>query len=626
MSFASRSVKLLGISNRGNVWYNRGAMEKRNSKKPNHRLLWRFLKGSKTLFAVSMLASVVSALCDMVSPQIVRIAVDNALGGAAPTALPAWVIAQAERLGGFRWLGEHIWVMAAALIAVALVKAAAQYGYRVSNTAAAERLVKTARDSLFSHIERLPYAWHMKHRTGDIIQRCTSDLDTLKNFISQQMTEILRVVILLALSITFMLGMNGRLTLIVLAPVPVIIGYSLVYYRIIGTAFLRCDENEGILSAMAQENLAGVRVVRAFGREKHEQTRFSRQNRFYTDLWMKLAKPMATFWSIGDILSGAQILLTVCFGAVFCVRGEMLAGEYIAFLSYCALMTWPVRMLGRMISEMSKAGVSIDRIAYIMDSEEERDAGAGAKPDLKGDIEFDGVTFAYDPEQELLRDIRFTVKGGSTLGILGGTGSGKSTLMLLLSKLYELPKDGGSIRIGGVDIRDIDTAWLRRNIAMVLQEPFLFSRSIEENIAISEENADTAQVRAAARVACMEETVDGFPAGFDTFVGERGVTLSGGQKQRVAIARALMRQAPIMVFDDSLSAVDTETDAKIRAGLSERFAGSTVFLISHRITTLKNADLILVLDHGQIAESGTHEELRRAGGLYQRICEIQEEA
>ena len=600
-------------------------MKQNAEKTAKRKLLRRFLRGSKALFGLSMLASVLSALCDMVSPQIVRVAVDNALGGAAPDTLPDWVVDLAEHFGGFRWLGEHIWVMAAALILVALVKAAAQYGYRVSNTAASERLVKTARDSLFDHIERLPYAWHMQHRTGDIIQRCTSDLDTLKNFISGQMTEILRIAILLGLSIAFMLGMDVTLTLIALAPVPVIILYSLIYYRIIGSAFLTCDENEGILSAMAQENLAGVRVVRAFGRERLERDRFTKQNRYYTDLWMKLARPMATFWSVGDILSGAQILLTVCFGVVFCVRGRMLPGEYIAFLSYCALMTWPVRMLGRMISEMSKAGVSIDRIAYIMNADEEQETGAGKTPDLSGDIVFDHVSFSYEEGQEVLKDVSFDVKGGGTLGVLGGTGSGKSTLMLLLNKLYTLPEDGGSIRISGVDIRDIDTAWLRKNTAMVLQEPFLFSRSIMENIAMGEEGATEEDVRAAAGAACLEDTADSFPAGFETFVGERGVTLSGGQKQRVAIARALMRKAPIMVLDDSLSAVDTETDARIRAGLTEHFQGCTVILISHRITTLKNADRILVLDRGRVAELGTHEELRRGGGLYQRICEIQEE-
>ena len=591
----------------------------------NHtKLLARFLRGSKLLFAFSMLASAVSALCDMLSPQIVRVAVDQVLGGKDPGSLPAWVGRLIDRLGGFEAGPAIVWVFALAVVLVALVKATAQYTFRVANTAASERMVKNVRDSLFRHIERLPFAWHMQHRTGDMIQRCTSDLETLRNFISEQMTGILRIVILLGLSVWFMFSMNTRLAFIALAPVPVIIVYSVYFHHRIGIAFLDCDENEGILSTMAQENLAGVRVVRAFGRERAEQDRFFAQNRYYTGLWMKLARPLATYWSIGDVLSGTQILLTVCFGAVFCIREEMTAGEYIAFLSYCALMTWPVRMLGRMISEMSKAGVSIDRIAYIMNAEEEQDLGQRLTPPLSGDIVFDSVCFSYDDGKELLKDISFTVPGGSTIGILGGTGSGKSTLILLLSKFYSLPPDGGSIRIDGVNLRDIDTAWLREHLSVVLQEPFLFSRSIRENITITRPDADEAELREAVRAAELEETIDGFSAGFDTYVGERGVTLSGGQKQRTAIARALIRKTPILVLDDSLSAVDTETDAKIRSNLRERFESSTVILISHRISSLRQADRILVLEGGRLVEQGTHDELSRAGGLYQRICEIQE--
>ena len=596
------------------------------ARKNHTRLLLRFLKGSKALFLLSMLASALSAICDMLMPQIVRVAVDQALGGADASRLPAWVRTLAERMGGFAALGERIWIFALALILVALIKALAQYGFRVANTAASERMVKTVRDSLFGHIARLPFAWHMHHRTGDMIQRCTSDLETLNSFISEQMTGILRIVILLGFSIGFMFSMNARLAMIALAPVPVIVAYSIWFHHRVGVAFLDCDENEGILSTMAQENLAGVRVVRAFGHERAERDRFEKQNAYYTGLWMKLAVPMATYWSVGDILSGTQILLTVCYGAVFCLHGEMTAGAYIAFLSYCALMTWPVRTLGRMISEMSKAGVSIDRIAYIMASEEETDRGSRLTPKLSGDIVFENVRFSYEEGKELLRNISFTVKGGSTLGILGGTGSGKSTLVLLMSKLYELEPGRGRISIGGVDLREIDTAWLRSHMSVVLQEPFLFSDSIRGNIAITRDDATEEEIRAAARVAALEETVDAFPKGFDTLVGERGVTLSGGQKQRTAIARALMQKAPIMVFDDSLSAVDSETDARIRAGLRDSFRNATVILISHRINSLKNADRILVLDDGRIAEQGTHDQLSRAGGLYQRICEIQEEA
>ena len=585
-------------------------------------MIGKFLRGSRLLFLASMLASALAALADMLAPQIVRVAVDNVLGSASTETLPAFAIRLIDRAGGVAVLRQQIWILALAVAAVAVVKAAAQYGYEVSKTAASETLVKTMRDSLFSHIERLPYAWHMKNRTGDIIQRCTSDIDTLKNFLAEQMTNLIRIVILLTLSVVFMLSMDPRLTLIAMLPVPVIIAYSLHFHKKIGEAFLACDENEGLLSTLAQENLTGVRVVRAFGRERDERDRFEKQNRYYTDLWMRLAKPLATFWSTGDVLSGLQILLTVVFGAVFCIRGTMHAGAYIAFLSYCAMMTWPVRMLGRMISEMSKAGVSLDRIRYIMESPEE-ETTVGLTPDLSGDIVFDRVSFSYDGGSDVLHDMSFTVPAGSTLGILGGTGSGKSTLVLLLDKLYDLPEGQGSITIGGVDLKDIRTDHLRRNIGMVLQEPFLFSRTIAENIGIHDPELGMDRIREAARAACLDETVMNFARGYDTPVGERGLTLSGGQKQRTAIARTLSQDVPILVFDDSLSAVDTETDAKIRKALQARFGSATVILISHRITTLSKADSILVLDHGRIAEQGTHEELKNAGGLYQRICAIQ---
>ena len=597
-------------------------METNKKKSYNRTLLWQFLRGSKLFFLISMVSAAVAALCDMVTPQIVRVAVDNALGGKAAN-LPGFVMRIVERAGGFGYLGAHIWIFALLILAVAAVKVTAQYAFRVCNTKGAETLTKTMRDTLFGHIERLPYAWHARHRTGDIIQRCTSDIDTLKSFISEQMTSIFRIIVLLVLSLGFMLSMNVKLTLIAMLPVPYIILRSFYFHRKIGAAFLDCDENEGKLSAMAQENLTGVRVVRAFGREKYERDRFEQQNEYYTSLWMKLAQPMAQFWSVGDVLSGTQIMLIVVFGSVLCIRGEMTAGSYIAFLSYGAIMTWPVRMLGRMISEMSKAGVSVDRIAYIMKADEERETGRALRSAMDGDICFEHVSFAYEGSSEVLHDICLTIPAGTTLGILGGTGSGKSTLMLLLDKLYDVPDGCGRITIGGTDLRDIETAHLRRNIGMVLQEPYLFSRTIAENIAITNAAMPHERIRDAARAACLDDTVLSFSKGYDTFVGERGVTLSGGQKQRAAIARTLTQNTPILIFDDSLSAVDTETDAKIRAALEQRFGSATIILISHRITTLSKADQIIVMDGGRITERGTHETLKAAGGVYQKICEIQ---
>ncbi len=594
--------------------------DSKQQKRDKLSLLWRFLKGTKRYFLVTILAAGITALADMLQPQIIRAAVDCAIGGKEGD-FPAFVMEFVDSIGGFTYLGQHLWIMALAILVVAVFQVLSQYLFRVYNTKASETLVKTMRDQLFSHIQHLPFSWHMKNRTGDIIQRCTSDIETTKNFLSEQLTSVFRVVILLILSVSFMMSMHLGLTLIALIPTPLILAYSLHFHRQIHDGFLECDENEGKLSNLAQENLTGVRVVRAFGRERAEVDKFNAQNDHYTGLWIRMAKVMSRFWSISDIFSGIQIMLVVVFGAYFCVKGGLTEGEYIAFISYNSMLVWPVRMLGRMISEMSKAGVSIDRVFYIMNSPLEQDEPGAYDAPMDGDIVFDHVNFSYENAPQMLHDISFTMKAGTTLGILGGTGSGKSTLMLLLDKLY--PLEDGSITIGGVDIRQIKTEHLRRNIGMVLQEPFLFSRTIAENIGITSPNLNMEAIRAAAEAAALDETITSFAAGYETMVGERGVTLSGGQKQRSAIARMLTQETPIMIFDDSLSAVDTETDAKIRRAISQRFGKASVILISHRITTLSSADKIIVLDRGRIVEEGTHEELKISGGIYQKIYETQ---
>ena len=596
--------------------------EKSPQKRENLSLLWQFLKGAKRYFLVTVLAAGVTALADMLQPQIIRAAVDCALGGEEGD-FPAFIMDAVNSIGGFEYLGHHLWIMALAILVVAIVQVVSQYAFRVYNTKASETLVKSMRDQLFSHIQRLPFSWHMKNRTGDIIQRCTSDIETTKNFLSEQLTSVFRIVILLILSISFMVSMHGTLTLIALIPMPLIIGYSMHFHKKIHEGFTDCDENEGKLSAMAQENLTGVRVVRAFGQERAEMDKFTKQNDYYTSLWIKMAKIMSRFWSVSDIFSGIQVMLVVIFGAYFCIQGSLTEGEYIAFISYNSMLVWPIRQLGRMISEMSKAGVSIDRVAYIMHSPVEFDDPEATDTPMDGDIRFEHVNFAYENAPELLHDINFTMKAGTTLGILGGTGSGKSTLMLLLDKLYLLDETGGRITIGGTDIRKIRTEHLRKNIGMVLQEPFLFSRTIAENIGIASPEVDIQAIRAAAAAAALDETITSFAQGYETMVGERGVTLSGGQKQRAAIARMLTTEMPIMIFDDSLSAVDTQTDAKIRQAIAKKFGKASVILVSHRITTLSAADKIIVLDRGRIVEEGTHEELKQNGGIYQKIYETQ---
>ena len=584
-------------------------------------LVWDFLKGSKAYFVISILATLMVNALDMLTPQIIRTTVDSIIG-TAELDVPDFVMSMVEAIGGVAFLKSNLWFIGILIALIALGSAVCRYLNTLFNSKGSERFVKNMRNRLFSHIQRLPFSWHMKNQTGDIIQRCTSDVDMIKNFVSEQLTAVFRIVMMIVLSLSFMYAMNPKLTLVAAVFVPVVVTYSGFFHSRIRDRFTQCDENEGVLSTIAQENLTGIRVVRAFGREKYEKERFEKQNNIYTDEWMKLCTTLSMFWGTGDLVSGLQIMLIVVLGSYFCVKGEMTAGEFIAFVSYNTMLIWPVRSLGRTISEMSKASVSVERIRYIMNSEAEQDKPEAATPDLRGDIEFKHVTFGYG-EIPVLSDVNFTIPKGTTFGILGGTGSGKSTLMHLLNRLYDLPAENGQITIGGVDIADMKGAWVRENIGMVLQEPFLFSRTIAENIGITKENLSLTEIREAAAITCVDHSVMEFTKGYDTVVGERGVTLSGGQKQRTAIARMLVQKTPIMVFDDSLSAVDAQTDAMIRQALKEKLAEATVILIAHRVTTLMQADCIMVLDKGRIAEIGSHEELMEKNGIYRKIYDMQ---
>ena len=349
--------------------------------------------------------------------------------------------------------------------------------------------------------------------------------------------------------------------------------------------------------------------------------KFNRVNDRFRDLAARQANLLAYYWSISDLLTMAQNAISLLYGVVLAARGEITVGDLLVFTSYVGQLLWPVRQLGRILSDMGKSFVALDRIDEILCQKSEQNAAAMLKPPIDRDIVFDHVTFAYDRDRPVLRDVSFTVPKGATVAILGATGSGKSSLMHLMQRLYDCT--GGRITIGGVDIKDIDKAYLRSRVGLILQEPFLYSRTIESNLGIAKPGITPDEVREAARTACADGFISEFENGYDTLVGERGVTLSGGQKQRVAIARTLCKENDVLIFDDSLSAVDTETDAAIRAALKKRGEGITTFIISHRITTLSQADFIVVLDQGRVIQMGTHEELIRQEGLYQRVNMIQ---
>lgn len=596
------------------------SLDNKTGRKGRGRLLWRLLEGSRRYFAFSIFLGWMMSLLDLVNPRIISYTVDTVLGDAEAD-LPDFALRLAGSLGGPAYLKEHLWIVAGAIVAVALLSVACRWGFRMMNARGQESLLKHTRDMLYGHIERLPLNWHSSNRTGDIIQRCTSDVETVRAFLSDQLVTLIRTAVQIVLALYFMIGVSPRLSIITAAFIPIVVAFSVFFHRGIEKNFEKVDAKEGELSSVAQENLTGVRVVRAFGREKYERDRFEKTNGEYTGMWDHLMKLLSAFWATGDALSGLQRLLILFIGGAMAIGDNLSVGKFIAFVSYAAMLEWPVRSLGRVIAGMSRAGVSIDRIRYILDSSREDTSGDTSGCDFTGDVVFDGVTFGYTGDMEVLRGVSFTAAAGKTTGILGTTGSGKSTLMYLLCRLYD--PAGGRITVGGRDISTLNREYVRRNVGIVMQEPFLFSRTLSENIGIGLEKNDIDLVRRAARTAVLDETAMKFAKGYDTFVGERGVTLSGGQKQRAAIAQTLILSRPILLMDDSLSAVDTRTDTMIRDALDRSENRPTRIIISHRITTLMNADRIIVMDRGRVVEEGTHAQLYAMGGMYRRICDLQ---
>ncbi len=590
--------------------------------KSNLKTIYTYTRGYRKFIALSAFATVVRVVAGFATPQVISFTVDSIIGN-VPYKLFSPLMSLISMAGGREGLRQNLWLCAAFVIVIAIIASLGDFIGRISIAKATEGTVKTIRNKLFEHIQKLPYSWHIKNQTGDIIQRSTSDVEVLRNFISTQLSEMFRTIMLVAISLALMFPMNLSLTMMVLGFVPVVILYSSIFYGILSKKFLVADEAEGALFTATQENLTGVRVVRAFGREKYEIEKFSERNLKFSDLWVKLGYQLGYYWGIGDLVTGLMVMTIVAAGTYQAVNNVITLGEFLVFVSYTSMIAWPLRSFGRILGELSKTKVSAQRICEILCEPEELEAPESVEPDMNMDIEYKNVTFRYDGSAPVLDDVSFKIKAGTTFAVLGGTGSGKTTLMHLLNRLYDLPEDCGSITIGGVDIHNIKRAHLRKNIGMVLQEPFLFSRSIKDNITIVKSEATIDDVKEATSIAQVDGAIEEFSKGYDTIVGERGVTLSGGQKQRVSIARMLLQKTPIMVFDDSLSAVDSETDSKIREALKNDKKGSTIILISHRITTLMQADTILVLDRGRVSDMGTHDELIEREGIYKEVFNVQ---
>jgi ATP-binding cassette subfamily B protein len=403
---------------------------------------------------------------------------------------------------------------------------------------------------------------------------------------------------------------------------PIVFLYSHFFFKKIQKLFQASDEKESTMTSFLQEALSGVRVIKAFNREKYEMEAFYKQNRTYVDVTYNMIKGLGDYWGISYLICMLGIL-SVVLTSIFAVRnGEISIGSLYIFITYQSRVVYQIRNLGRILSDFGKVVVSTNRLIEVREEKEE-DLESGETPVIKGDVEFKNVSFHYadDPEVEVLQDISFHIKPGQTVAIIGPTGSGKSSLVNLLARLYDV--SSGEIYIDGVKIEDINKKHLRRNIGIVLQEPFLFSKTIYDNLSIADPKRDKNDIYKASRIASIHEVIEDFEKGYDTLVGEKGVTLSGGQKQRIAIARTIVNHSPILIFDDSLSAVDTETDAAIRKALHSFDTSATMIIITQRTLSAKDADFIVVIEDGKVSEIGTHEELISREGLYQRIYEIQ---
>ena len=574
-----------------------------------------------THFLWALIATIMMVIIGFLTPLLLSEIVDSILGS-EPFTMPDFLMNPINDLGGRDFLRQNLWIPALALILMNVVNGVFTFIKGRSSAIASENIARKLRNDLYRHLQHLPFAYHVKAQAGELIQRCTSDVDTIRRFLAVQVMEVVNTVLMVVIAMSILLPRSVPITLYSLILVPPLFCFATWFFKMVHKSFEVADEADGVLNAVLQENLSGVRVVRAFGQQEREVEKFDRVNNDLRKKNLRLNELLAIYWGGGDAISMTQTLLTLVVCIIYACNGWITVGTLIVFTSTLGMLLFPIRQLGRTLSDAGKAMVSMKRVQAILHEEAEPDEPNALKPDLHGDIVFDHVSFAYpDDNVPVLRDVSFTIPAGKTAAVLGGTGSGKSTMMYLLQRLYT--PTSGKITIGGVDIQQIDRKYLRAHVGLILQEPFLYSKSIRENVGITAPEQEAERIEHAADIASASGFIAKADKGWETVVGERGVTLSGGQKQRIAIARTLLKDNNILIFDDSLSAVDTETDAQIRAALRHEQKDVTTLIISHRVTTLSQADLILVLENGQITQQGTHAELGSQPGLYQRINSIQ---
>ncbi|MFQ5942601.1 MAG: ABC transporter ATP-binding protein [Anaerolineales bacterium] len=566
--------------------------------------IWRLLRGYRLIFLLATLSIGVAAVARAGTYLLLGKYIDEILFAENAIRLLPWV--------------------ALGFLGLALIQGGATYLSGRLAGMTAEGVAKRTRDYLFDHLQRLPFRYHDKARTGELVQRSTSDIDAVRRFFSDQAIGAGRILLLFVVNLAVLINLDARLALLSVIVVPITVGMSFFFFRRISDAYEAYQEQEATLSTRLQENLSGVRVVKAFARQEHERTKFDVENWEKFNRGRRVLQLHSIFWPVSDILSSFQLLFGLTIGALMVMDGIITIGTYVAYAGMIIWIIWPIRNLGRLVVQMSTGLVSYGRVVEIIEEQEEPLDVGETLPTVapKGELTFEGIEFEYEAGSAVLKDIELIVKPGQVIALLGPTGSGKSSLVNLLPRFYEYT--GGSLKLDGVELSTYSRSYLRQHIGIVEQEPFLFSRTIRENITYgAKRKVSQDEIEAAARAAAIHDVILTFPEGYDTLVGERGVTLSGGQKQRVAIARTLLADPQILILDDSTSSVDPETEALIRGALERLMQERTSFVIAHRIQSLMSADSILVLDGGRIVQRGTHEELLKEGGLYEQIHDAQ---
>lgn len=577
------------------------------------KMLLSYAKGNVAKYIFSMIAVIIGTFCSLLVPIIIRYSIDNIIGNELNSDF--------EVLGVI--IGKSLIKAGIIILLLTLIRGIFVFYKGKWSAEASESIAKSLRDKLYYQIQNVKFSFFNNHDTGDLIQRSTSDIETIRRFLAVQLVEVGNIVFMLIIISYLMLNLDFKMTIVALSLTPFIMMFSIFFFIKVKEYFKISDESEGKLSTVLQENISGVRVVKAFGQQKKEIEKFKKVNDDYYEKTYSLIKMFAMYWSVSDILCYMQVVLVLFFGTVGAVNGEISLGTVVAFISYESLLLWPVRQFGRVLSDLGKALVAVERINEILIDELD-DNGEGIKPEIKGTIEFENVSFAYDGENNVLNDISFKLEKGESLGIIGPTGSGKTSLVHLIARLYDV--SSGEIRIDGINVNDINKKWLRSKIDLVLQEPFLYTKTIKDNIKISNMEYTMNEVIDAAKTSAVHSNIIEFDKGYKTLVGEKGVSLSGGQRQRVAIARNVINHNPILIFDDSLSAVDTETDRMIRKQLGDKMSDVSTIIISHRISSIMNCDKILVIENGRVSDLDTHLNLIKNSELYNKIWSIQNSA